>query len=313
MTILGGNFQRGNSQRGNKFPQHLVKAITDKWDHFVIGSDYDRPLLPSRIALRQLLEICYLASLETDEGRSLSFTVCYTSGNDNVRYHNSEDEVECWKFDQSRDFTLAEIRRLAATTELDSSAIWISSPIQNQTHLKINGLLNPGSSWASARRAFSYVDSSLPSALNIRVTGPGRLNVYQGSYRVVSLSSGRIQDQDPMSFTDYFGVLGFINEGVGQIDKFIEPSRETLEPELLKECYEFAWIAYLNIILALVNVIQTKRHGGALIIARDKTDVLTDTASLRIKYLFRPQNHVLRQRFVEFIRQRNQLELLRER
>jgi hypothetical protein len=289
----------GASQRGNKFPQHLVKAITDKWDHFVAGPDYDRPPLPSRIALRQLLEICYLASLETDEGRSLRFTVCYTSSNDNARYHNSDDEVECWKFDQPRNFTLAEIRRLAATTDLDSSAIWISSPIQNQTNPKIYGLLNPGSSWASARRAFSYVYSPPPSALNIRVTGPGRLNVYQGSYLVASLSSGRIQDQGTMSVNDCFGVLGFIGEGFDQLDEFIEdpnlylPGMEPLEHEPLKERYNFAWTAYLNTILALVNVIQGKGHGGALIIIRDNTDILTDAASLRIKYLFRPQNHVL--------------------
>jgi hypothetical protein len=298
--------------RGHKFPAHLVKAITNNWERLVVGPDYDRPRLPAARTLRTLLEVCYLVSLETDESRSLRFTVCYTTDRDKVRYHNADAEVECWRFDHARDFSVAEVRRLAATADLDASAIWVSSPAQSHASVKVYGLLNAGSSWASARRAFSYVYSPPPSAVIIRVTGPGRISVYQGSYLVASLASGRIQEQSSVSVTDYFGILGFISDGFDIIDALVDdpnlylPGMEPPEHEPIKERQTFGWTAYLNTILAIVNVIQAKGHGGALIVLRDDSS-LTNSAALRIKYLFRPENYTLRKRFIEFIRKRNAL------
>ncbi len=295
----------------NKFPQHLTRKIIDSWPSLISGSEYDRPPLPPTPLLRRLLEICYLVSLETDEGRQLRFTVCCTPNVDTIRRHNSNDLIEPMRFDKARDFNVGEVRRLAATTDVDSSALLVSYSSKNESCLRIQGLINQGSSWASARRAFSYWYMYPPSALIVRVLGPGRLSVYQGVYLIATLSSGQVQEPTSVSELDFFGVFNFFQEGIDHLSLLVEgnaPYLPTLEPETYEppnERYGFEWMAYLNTILSIINVIQLKGHGGALILAKEKADLLSKQEDIKIKYRFASNNDVLQKRFVEFIRLRN--------
>lgn len=61
-----------------KFARDLADIVTKQWEGLVLGSEYSCPSLPNRKLLRQVLEVCYLVSLETDEGRPLKFTLCCT-------------------------------------------------------------------------------------------------------------------------------------------------------------------------------------------------------------------------------------------
>jgi hypothetical protein len=149
------------------------------------------------------------------------------------------------------------------------------------------------------------------------VLGPGRLSVYQGIFLIASLSSGQILETNSISALDYLGIYGFLKDGIGDLSVLIEGAEQflpTMEPEIyesLKERFEFEWIAYLNTILSIVNVIQSKGHGGALILAQEDAGFLRAQKYIKTKYTFSSNNDLLQKRFVEFIRLRNNIADLR--
>jgi DisA bacterial checkpoint controller nucleotide-binding len=293
------------------FPQQLTRTVISNWESLVVGPEYDRPELPPHRFLKRLIEVCYLVSLETDESRALRFTVCCSTDINFIRRHNSDVLIESLKFNNKRDFNIGEIRRLAATTDVDSSAIWISYSPKDKAGLRIVGLINQGSSWASARRVFSYWYTYPPSALIIRVLGPGRLSVYQGIYLVATLASGQIQETTPTSELEHLGITEFLLKGYERLSLMVCDSElylPTLEPikyEPWGERKAFEWGAYWNTILAIVNIIQSKGHGGALILVQEDSDLLRKPDLIKIKYGVTSDNDALQKRFVEFIRLRN--------
>ena len=292
-----------------QFPQHLTKTVSDRWETLVAG-EYEPPSLPPISLLKRLLEVCYLVSLETDEARPLKFTVCCIPTAYPITQQFSGAPVEALRFNHDRDFNVGEIRRLAATTDVDSSAIWITYSPSRKGVLQTHGLINQGPSWATARRSFTYWYESPPNALIVRVLGPGRLSVYQGVYLVAALSSGRVQESRAVSTLEFLGISKFLKHGIDKLSTMIDGAEQylpTLEPpeyEPPKERYEFEYIAYLNSILSVINIIQSKGHGGALILTQDSID-FSKQDQLKIKYQFASMNDLLQRRFIEFIQFRN--------
>lgn len=219
----------------------------------------------------------------------------------------SAKETEIWKFEQQREFNLIEVKRLASATNMESSAIWVSFGTGKEEIIKIQGLLNTDSTWASARRAFSITFNPPPNALIIRVVGPGKLNVYQGMFLVASLASGEILERNPVTYTDYLGVYPFFTEGFNRLLLLIEDSNLTLfESEQIyyeppQERESRIWGSYIDVFLAIVNRVQEKLHGGALIVVQNDSTIWQTTKLLKVKYLFQPLNTILRDRFVSFI------------
>jgi hypothetical protein len=283
------------------FPYELAKQVSDRWEHF-IGGEYTCPPSPSKLQLRSLLEVAYLAGLEKEEGRSLRFTLCCTPQTETVQRQYSEDIIDAWSFAENRPFTIQEIRRLAAATDIDTSAIWIWFPQDPNEKLLIHGLLNLGSSWSNARKAFAYHYDRLPDALLARVEAPGWITVYQGNYSIASLRSGQVHSELTHSSFDTLGVHSLFKEGLGLIEK------EIIRPkyEYPRDYYEFEWLAYVNTILAVVNSIQLSGHGGALIFS-GKNCKLTQRKGnvVRIKYRLSSGSDHLRKQFVKFINQRH--------
>ncbi|HEY0737190.1 MAG TPA: hypothetical protein VGD69_19895 [Herpetosiphonaceae bacterium] len=284
------------------FPRNLADKVADRWNHLVIGQ-YDLPPCPSRKVLKQILEVCYLASLETEEARQLIFSICCTPEIDEVRCHNSNDLVEAWAFDSDRALTIGEVRRLATTASSESVAIWLRYVDQPDPKAVIHGLINPGSSWMTARRALSYSYASPPSALIIRVSGPGRLAIYQGLFRIATLSSGHIKLSSPEDTPaiSFYGVHSFFEEGTALLREYIEPPQ--YEP--LNEWYNFEWICYLNVIVGIVNIIQQMKHGGTLVLIRQSFISEENFETIfRIKYRFSRNTYPLRERYIDFLQKR---------
>ena len=191
-----------------------------------------------------------MASMETEESRPLKFNLCCTPIVDVVRRDQTDEIVEDWAFDKDRAFTIQEVRRLAVSTNVESSAIWVRFSDIPKQPLSIHGLLNLGSSWASARKAYTYHYSPLPEALLIKVESPGRLHVYQGQFLIASLGMGESQVGGTMSLLDLLGVYPLFIQGHDLLRKEIIPPKH----EPVKEWHEFEWMAYVNTILAVVNI-----------------------------------------------------------
>jgi hypothetical protein len=122
----------------------------------VHGESYDRPILPALAELTHILEVAYFAGMETDEGRNLRFMLCVAPNNQPPYRPEGAEPLECWSFDESRDFTVSELRRLAAATDVDASAIWVTFERDATASLRIQGIVSLGRSWTTARYGFSF-------------------------------------------------------------------------------------------------------------------------------------------------------------
>ncbi|MEN9935090.1 MAG: hypothetical protein RLZZ387_1669 [Chloroflexota bacterium] len=169
--------------------------------------------------------------------------------------------------------------------------------------LIIRGLLNLGSSWIRARRAFAYTYDALPEALLVRVDSPGQLTVFQGSYVVTTFRSGTIQIETPLTTGDLLGAYPLLREGQNLLRPQITPPRY----EVLRDRDQFEWLTYVNTTLAIVNSMQASNQGGALILAGRTCNLTPNGHDLvKIKYRLTDQAHHLERRYVEFMNIRRQ-------
>lgn len=128
---------------------------------------------------------------------------------------------------------------------------------------------------------------------------------------MAALASGQVQETTATSELEYFGITDFLLKGYEQLSLMIGDTERylpTMEPkkyEPLRERSAFEWGAYWNTILAIVNVIQSKGHGGALILVQKDSDVLGTQDLIKIKYGFASNDSVLQKRFVDFMQLRN--------
>jgi hypothetical protein len=283
------------------FPSDLAKFVSEKWEHLV-GGDYTVPPLPSKNQLHNILEVAYLAGMETEEARNIRFTLCCTPETDKVMRQHQNISLDSLRFSNDRYFDVQEIRRLATATDVEKSLIWIQFPNEQSASNSIHGLLNLGYSWSNARNAFTYHYDTLPDALNIRVIAPGKLIVYQGGYQIASLQSGKLYKTEVSSVLDLSGIHSFFREGTNILHhEIIEP-----EHEYVREWSEFEWLAYVNTVLAVVNNVQLQGHGGALILAKQKSKLIEDKF-VKIKYKLSQEQNLLKKKFVDFMNLRHQL------
>lgn len=279
------------------FPSDFADALKEVWEN-LIGGQYTPPPLPGALHLRVFIETMYLASMEADEARPLQFTACATPESTVVLHDDRVGPVEVWPFATDRQFNIQEIRRLSAVTHLDSSAIWVRFPVNENEPLSIHGLVNFGSSWAYARRGYQYHHDQIPHAFLLRAEGPGRLVAYQGRSRVAALVAGEVVRPEGVSVFDLSGAYPVFSEA----RDLLKPDVFSPQYETAREWHQFEWIAVINVILSIVNTIQQNGHGGALIVASQTCD-LHDL--LRMKYKLSQETNDLRQRFVHFLNLRH--------
>jgi hypothetical protein len=284
----------------HSFPADLAAQVANAWNEFIAG-EYTPPPLPEVSQLKSLLEIAYFAGMETDEARPLRFMLCCTRNSDPITRQREAAPVESWEFTSDRPFTIQEIRRLAAVTNLDSSAIWIRFSDDAGDKLSIRGLVNLGRSWSVARNAFAYHYEPLPHALLVRVVAPGRLVIYQSEYCIATLEGGTLRVGEPrMAWMDLLGADPLFKEGHDILrNKIAHPLHE--HP---REWHGFEWLAYQNTVLAVVNGIHLGGHGGALILKSPSCDLIQNDL-VRIKYRLSQHSDHLKKHFVAFMNLRH--------
>ena len=282
------------------FPADLAAKVAEGWPYLVAG-EYSPPPLPNASQLKELLEVAYFAGMETDEARPLRFMLCCSRDSEPIPHRVGAEPVESWELSPDRPFNIQEIRRIAAVTDLDSSAIWIRFSGDISGPLMIRGLVNLGRSWSVARNAFSYHYDELPHALMVRVTAPGRMTIYQSAYRMASLTGGNLEIGGmKMAWLDMFGASGLFEEGHKALRSLITAPIH----EHPKEWHGFEHLAYVNCVLAILNGMQLAGHGGALILKSNLCN-LVEPGYVRVKYGLATGGDSLRSHFIEFMNARH--------
>lgn len=280
------------------YPSDLAKVVTERWTTLVAMDASLRPFLPSEPALTKILEAAFFASLQTEEGRQLRFTLCCTSQSRVTRY-NTREPLKMVHFESPRLLTVQEIRRIASATNASKSALAVSI-VGGKDDAVIDGILHIGGDLARARSARSYYYRPSPSALLVEVRGPGELHVYQGPYKMAALISGDMPDFSIVSQLDFLHAGDIVKEGEASLWPKITPPQE----EPAKEWHGFQWTALFNVILSIVNGIREEGHGGTLLLVSPSA---TDNLPIRIKYLVNYDVNFLDESFLNFINARHRL------
>ncbi len=239
--------------------------------------------------LRELLEVVYLAASMSEEARYPKFNLVAVPSN-SENYNTSIQKK--WLFQLPRLLTVDELRRLAPAVSYESCVILVEWDVRQW---KIIGLADLGSKWHHAHLGLGY-EYHVPSALIIKVDGPGRIRVYQGQFIIGMLMHGKISN-----FNGYgidMSLHAIVRSGLTALNNSIK--KPVLEEP--SEWSGFEFIALMNVFVGSVNLISRKGQGGTIVIVL--SSISDNVTGIKLKYKMQSDN--LRQSFVNFMNFRHE-------
>lgn len=251
-------------------PGRFSHLLCDQWAQTPALRDHR----PDPDQLASILEAAYLASLETEEGRSLRFGLIWkpTSEADDPDYVFA-------RFGKPRPLSSAEIRRLAPATGLSSTFIAVDS---GDSGPHIWGTVDVGSQWSQFRSAERSSGSGLPLHIVVTVTAPGTMSLRLGDMLIATVERGRPAQQS-------CNVLKF-----GPVHDFFRPAIQQLLEESVPEMtdqmsdpYFFASYGgeYLRFLTRTLRYAEELGHGATIIVLRESESLRVLASNLlTIKY-----------------------------
>lgn len=281
------------------FPEPIVAELVAAWEESAAGQE-GTPALPEAEALRAILNVAFLAGLETDEGRRLAFTLCCLPAGEEVLNTNGQ-VVKLLRLAQPRPFTLQEVRRLATTAQVNRSAIWVA--FHPDGALDIRGVVHFSSHWLEARPALHLHPEPLPHAFMVRSNAPGNLTIHQGQTPIFHLKSGKTERPSTLS-SNVFAINGIAKEGV----KALRSGQAPPPHEWAEDHEVFEWKLYVHVTFGILNTIQRSGHGGALVVSREQGCLLgLGQTLIKLKYPVNDAGWMLGQAFCALIAKRQEL------
>jgi hypothetical protein len=172
------------------YPRDLHTILRGMWDSTPFFRNWPGVELPPKAILDELLDVCFQASMLTEEGRPTVFRLAYISSTSPVTPNQSElPLVTRYALNAPVPFTEAELRRLAPVADPRCVLIAVE---HNGERLQIYGLIDIGMAlWEMARHE-RIMGHASPEALIVSSSRPGELNISRGDRPVIRLRGGRI-------------------------------------------------------------------------------------------------------------------------
>lgn len=240
------------------FPGDLLEGIKSRWE--LIPDNTFK--LPRDDVLRRLLETCYHASLRTSEQRKVHCVVAYAS---------VEDVPEgALQLANPPVLTDAELVRLAPVTSYRQTVIGCDA---REGWLRIWGFFEYGHTWVQHSSGdppdvpMQLADLP-PDCLTITIEGPGALTIARGRTALVRLQAGKIifpqetlfqSDKNPLGLF-FHSVISDLCSSSGNLIKTRWNDSSFGQRSLLN--------IYTTSILAILERIRLRQHGGSVVIAR---------------------------------------------
>lgn len=181
---------------GRVYPRDLHGILAPIWDDKPFFEERPKVELPPKAVLDELLDVCFHASMLTEEGRPTVFRVAFLDSKLPVfpkRESDTIGPVARYPLLTPMPFTEAELRRLAPVA--DPRRILIAVELVGEgadRRLQIYGLIDIGLAlWEMARHE-RIMGHSSPEALIVASSRPGELNISRGDRLVLRLRDGRL-------------------------------------------------------------------------------------------------------------------------
>ncbi len=140
--------------------------------------------------LERVLTVAYQASLLRDEDRTILMRIVVAQPEDFDPHQGPPDGLQPLVFDDPLPYTPQELRRLALAAKYHRALIGVS-PRPGDGRLAIWGMVQSGPGWIQvAQGGRGPAPTPPPSALVVRVLGPGRIAVGRGLSTLAELRAG---------------------------------------------------------------------------------------------------------------------------
>ena len=168
----------------------MYAVLQPLWNSKAFFSGWPEVHLPPKEILDQFLDVCYHASMTTEEGRPTVFRVVFIDSTAKVSpQQGSVTPVTKYTFAEPIPFTVAELRRLAPVA--DPRSVLVAVELIGGC-LQIYGLIDIGIAlWEMARHE-RIMGHSSPEALIVMSSRPGELSISRGDRSIARLRDGNL-------------------------------------------------------------------------------------------------------------------------
>jgi hypothetical protein len=257
------------------YPHDLYTDLHQVWNAEPLTSGWPRVDLPDRAVLDELLDVCYHASLMSEEGRPIVFRVALVSSTASIHPPREQplplEPIMRYVLGQPVPFTTGELRRLAPVADPRQVMIAVEAVgAGDRRRLQIYGLIDVGMAlWEMARHQ-RISGTSSPEALVVVCTRPGELSICRGDHPVIRLRGGQVVR--PLRSVLYEGPVAafFVHATDVLIEEAIQ--RSGLPPSRVRrnepdDGRDFAHVEFIESVLLHT---AEQHHGGALLFVPDR-------------------------------------------
>ena len=173
------------------YPRDLHGIIQHLWDKKPFFRGWPNVKLPPKAVFDEIIDVCYHASMLTEEGRPTVFRIVFLDSQSPVspRDHDELPPVTRYILREPVSFTQGELRRLAPVADPRRVLIAVE---HSGRRLQIYGLVDIGMGlWEMARHE-RIMGQSSPEALVVMSTRPGELSISRGDRPVLRMRDGKI-------------------------------------------------------------------------------------------------------------------------
>ena len=254
----------------HRYPRNLHAILRRRWRGEPLADGWPRVDLPEKAILDELLDVCYHASLLTEEGRPTIFRVAFIAGSTPVSPPRREpvplEPIMRYALCPPVPFTVGELRRLAPVADPRRVLIAVEQIGEGAgRRLQIYGLIDVGMAlWEMARHE-RISGTASPEALVVAATRPGELSISRGDHPVIRLRGGEIVS--PTQSVLFRGPVArfFLNASDELIREACERSGVHQDPEE-DDGLSFSHLWFIESIL--LHTAELK-HGGTLLFVQE--------------------------------------------
>ncbi len=250
------------------YPHTLAAFILERWGSVHAGRDKlpdpwgAQP--PSAEALETLIMVCFQASLLREEARPVTFRLILAEPDMFPCDQGPPDGLHCLRFTQPRPFNALEARRISPAANFYRSLVGVCLD-EKREQPKMWGILHSGVRWLQNAHGGRGRVQTLPPALVLSVTGPGRVTIGFGSELIGQTEGGVLIKQTANVFESKWIRDAFettrnaMIRGVAALRERQGANWPPLDPMLFRTISQHA-------IKRVISALRTAHHGATILL-----------------------------------------------
>ena len=268
------------------YPPQLAQFLRHAWE-----ADPDAPPLMDQAHLERVLTVAYQASLLRDEDRTVHMRIVVAQPEEFDSHQGPPDGLQPLMFDEPFPYTPEELRRLAVAAKYHRALVGVS-PVSGEGRCGIWGMLQSGPGWIQmAQGGRGPAPAPPPSALVVRVLGPGRIAVGRGGTTLAELRGGVVGNPGmdvfrsqwlPALFSGARSELARLHTDARTQAEASGERWADLGPDVIR-------LAAQAMVRRFLAAMVSAHHGGTVIVLppANAEDAVRESGPLRLKYAFR--------------------------